>query len=239
MIFRVPKSGAQFYMGGVKLNFSKKKFALLCAFSLFCFFAFSQDSQGGSAPSSQIHSSENSANQLPDESTLRIGGADGSTSIYVSENSPQNVGGSTVWVFFRMVFVLIVVVICIYFVMNFMKKKMGGAITEDDTFLRKVAAISIAPGKSVQIVTLLEHAYLLGVTDSSIDLLGEITDKELVDAMNLNADRNENNARARNFSDILSTFLNPKNAQSSGQKKTDAKISEFFEAQRKKLGSEE
>lgn len=239
MMFRVPKSGAQFYMGGVKLNFSKKKFALLCVFSFFCFFSFSQDSQGGSQISSQIQSGENSARQLPDESTLRIGGADGQSSMYVSENPVRNEGGSTVWVFFRMIFVLIVIVVCIYFVMNFMKKKMGGGITEDDTFLRKVAAISIAPGKSVQIVTLLEHAYLLGVTENSIDLLGEITDKELVDAMNLNADRNESTVRARNFSDILSTFLNPKNAQSAGQKKSDAKISEFFEAQRKKLGSEE
>lgn len=217
--------------------FSKKKFALLCAFSLLCAFAFSQDSRGGANLSAQTQGDEISAPSIPDESTLRIGGA--SSENYASEGASQNRGGSTIWVFFRMVFVLIVVVICIYFVMNFMKKKMGGGITEDDMFLRKVAAISIAPGKSVQIVTLLEHAYLLGVTENSIDLLGEITDKELVDAMNLNADRNENNARARNFSDVLSIFLNPKNAQSAGQKKSDANISEFFEAQRKKLGSEE
>ena len=224
-------------MGGVKLIFSKKKFALLCAFSLLCVFAFSQDSRSEANLSAQTQGDEISTLSIPDESTLRIGGA--SSEDYSAESASQNRGGSTIWVFFRMVFVLIVVVICIYFVMNFMKKKMGGGIAEDDIFLRKVAAISIAPGKSVQIVTLLEHAYLLGVTENSIDLLGEITDKELVDAMNLNADRNENNARARNFSDILSIFLNPKNAQSAGQKKSDANISEFFEAQRKKLGSEE
>lgn len=218
--------------------FSKKKFALLCAFSLLCVFAFSQDSRDETNLSMQTQGDEISAPSIPDESTLRIGGVSSSENSS-SEGASQNRGGSTIWVFLRMVFVLIVVVICIYFVMNFMKKKMGGGITEDDIFLRKVAAISIAPGKSVQIVTLLEHAYLLGVTENSIDLLGEITDKELVDAMNLNADRNENNARARNFSDVLSIFLNPKNAQSAGQKKSDANISEFFEAQRKKLGSEE
>lgn len=217
--------------------FSKKTFALLCAFSLFCSFAFSQDSQFESDSSAETQSQEISSSSIPDESTLRIGVA--STENPSSETASRNAGGSTIWVFFRMVFVLIVVVICIYFVMNFMRKKMDGGITEDDTFLRKVAAISLAPGKSVQIVTLLEHAYLLGVTENSIDLLGEITDKELVDAMNLNADRNENNARARNFSDILSIFLNPKNAQSAGQKESGANISEFFESQRKKLGSEE
>lgn len=220
------------------MNFSKKKFALLCAFSLFCFFAFSQDSRGEANLSLQSQGDEISAPSIPDESTLRIGGGSAAGNS-TSEIAAQSRGGSTIWVFFRMVFVLIVIVVCIYFVMNFMKKKMGGEIAEDDIFLRKVAAISIAPGKSVQIVTLLERAYLLGVTENSIDLLGEITDKELVDAMNLNADRNENNARARNFSDILSIFLNPKNARSAGQKKSDANISEFFEAQRKKLGSEE
>ena len=236
MIFpRVGNSTRGFYMGGVKLIFSKKKFALLCAFSLFCFSAFSQNSQDEASLSAQTQ--EISSSSIPDESTLRIGGA--SQGNQPSEVASQNRGGSTVWVFFRMVFVLIVVVVCIYFVMNFMKKKMDGGINEDDMFLRKVAAISIAPGKSVQIVTLLEHAYLLGVTENSIDLLGEITDKELVDAMNLNADRNENNARARNFGDILSVFLNPKNARTAGQKEPGAKISEFFETQRKKLSSEE
>ncbi len=216
--------------------FSKKKIALLCAFSFFCLSAFSQDSQGGGEISAQAQGREVSASSIPDETTLPIGVA---ATAPATEDAPTNGGGSTFWVFFRMLFVLVVVVVCIYVAMNFMKRKMDGGITDDDMFLRKVAAISIAPGKSVQIVTLLERAYLLGVTENSIDLLGEITDKELVDAMNLNADRNEDNARARNFGDILSVFLNPRNARSPGQKKPDAGISEFFASQRRKLGSEE
>ena len=92
-----------------------------------------------------------------------------------------------------------------------MRKKMNGDSADDDMFLRKVAQVTVAPGKTVQIVTLLEKAFLIGVTDSSIELLGEISDKELVDAMNLNADKKQNTARARNFNDVLSLFLNPKN----------------------------
>ena len=171
---------------------------------------------------------------MPDESSLLIedspaGGAAAAGAL------PSN-GASTVWVFFRMIFVLIVVVACIYLVMSFMKKKLGGSVADDDTFLRKVAQVTIAPGKTVQIVTLLEHAYLIGVTDNSIDLLGEITDKELVDAMNLNADRNQSVARPRNFGEILSLFLNPKNPDATeGERNASKSISEFFNKQKEKF----
>ena len=120
--------------------------------------------------------------------------------------------------------------------MNFMRRKMGGEQADDDTFLRKVAQVSVAPGKTVQIVTLLEKAYLIGVTDNSIDLLGEIKDKELVDAMNLNADRKQNVARARNFADILSLFLNPKNPSATeGERSASNSISDFFNKQKEKF----
>lgn len=203
----------------------------ICALSLFSLNLFCQENSAVSASS------------LPDESSLPIGAAavqQGNSELATpdaAQNGAQQGGRvSTVWVFFRMIFVLIVVCACIYFVMNFMRKKMGGGQADDNTFLRKVAQVTIAPGKSVQIVTLLEHAYLLGVTDDTISLLGEISDKELVDAMNLNADRNESAARARNFNDVLTLFLNPKNgAASEGEKKASSSISEFFQSQKEKL----
>ncbi|MBR5964801.1 MAG: flagellar biosynthetic protein FliO [Treponema sp.] len=212
------------------MKFSKITLAFVCAFSLFIGLAYSQDNSSGDAGVSQ---STISAQSLPDETTLRIDDApvSGPTA---SADRPRSV--STVWVFFRMVFVLIVVVVCIYFVMNFMRRKMGGNVADDDTFLRKVAQVTVAPGKTVQIVTLLEKAYLIGVTDNSIDLLGEIDDKELVDAMNLNADRNQNAARARNFSDVLSLFLNPKNpGATEGERNASKSIAEFFNKQKEKF----
>ena len=169
---------------------------------------------------------------MPDESTLAITDASGTGEAALDR--PRS--SSTVWVFFRMIFVLIVVVACIYLLMSFMRRKMGGSIADDDTFLRKVAQVTVAPGKTVQIVTLLERAYLIGVTDNSIDLLGEIKDKELVDAMNLNADRNQNVARARSFSDVLSIFLNPKNPNATaGERSASNSITEFFNKQKEKF----
>ncbi len=202
------------------MKFSKKIFAFLCAFSLFAGLAFAQAA----------------AQSLPDETTLLI--EDSPAAATNAAGALPQGGASTVWIFFRMIFVLIVVVACVYLVMSFMKKKLGGSVADDDTFLRKVAQVSVAPGKTVQIVTLLEHAYLIGVTDSSIDLLGEINDKELVDAMNLNADRNQNAARARNFSDVLSLFLNPKNPNATeGERKASSSIADFFKKQKEKLNN--
>jgi len=211
------------------LKFSKVTLAFFCAFSLFLGLAYSQDNSSDGASVSQ---STISAQSLPDETSLRIE----DTAPSAGQTALDRPRTSTAWVFFRMVFVLIVVVVCIYFVMNFMRKKMGGDVPDDDTFLRKVAQVSVAPGKTVQIVTLLEKAYLIGVTDNSIDLLGEIDDKELVDAMNLNADRNQNAARARNFSDVLSLFLNPKNPNATeGERNASKSISEFFNKQKEKF----
>lgn len=214
------------------MKFSKVLFAFFCAFSLFFSLAYSQDnsSQGQAASQSTINASAS----LPDESSLPIG--DTAASPVGAGARPASV--STVWVFFRMIFVLIAVVVCIYLVMSFMRRKMGGRATDDDTFLRKVAQVTIAPGKTVQIVTLLEKAYLIGVTDNSMDLLGEINDKELVDAMNLNADRNQKSSRPKNFGDVLSLFLNPKNSGATeGERKASASISDFFKKQKEKLNN--
>ena len=201
------------------MKFSKKTFAFLRAFSLFAGLALLQAAW---------------AQALPDESTIPIGDA---PALPNGAALPPATGASTVWIFFKMVFVLIAVVAVIYLALSFVRKKMsGGAAQDDDMFLRKVAQVSVAPGKTVQIVTLLEHAYLIGVTDSSIDLLGEITDKELVDAMNLNADRNQATARARNFGDILSVFLNPKNpGATEGERKASSSIDKFFSKQKEKF----
>ena len=57
---------------------------------------------------------------------------------------------SSVWLFIRMILVLGVVVVCIYFVMNFMKKSVTGDSDSGDVYLRKVAQITLSPGKTVQ-----------------------------------------------------------------------------------------
>ncbi len=120
---------------------------------------------------------------------------------------------SSIWLLVKMIFVLALVIVCIYFVIYFMKRSTKISDT-DDPFLRQVSKITLSPGKSVQIVTVLEHAYLIGVSDNSINLIGQIDDKELVDSMNIFADKNNNSKRPKSFADILDLFM-PKGPRSS------------------------
>ncbi len=132
------------------------------------------------------------------------------TTTPVQQDTPSMLG-----LFVRMVLVLALVVAAIYGIMKVLKKgmKLGG--DDNDPFLRKVSQVMLGPGKSAQIVTLFNHAYLIGVTDGSINLLGEITDKDLVDSMNLYADQHANVTRPRSFSDILNIFM-PNGPQAEG-----------------------
>ncbi|AEE17021.1 hypothetical protein Trebr_1598 [Treponema brennaborense DSM 12168] len=124
---------------------------------------------------------------------------------------------STVWLFVRMILVLAAVIACIYGIVFLLKKGMTPA-QKTDPYLKKVASLTLAPGKFAYVVTLNSHAYLIGVTDSAVNLIGEIDDKELVDAMNLHAESEPAGAKPKDFASVLDLFRTPKNAAASGGK---------------------
>lgn len=113
---------------------------------------------------------------------------------------------STVGFVVKTIIVLALIVAAIYGIMWFFKKK-NNISKNDDDFLRKVSSITLSPGKSVEIVSLLDHAYILGVTESNINLIGEVQDKELIEAMNLNFDKKQNVKKPMNFADVLDIFM--------------------------------
>ena len=99
---------------------------------------------------------------------------------FSSNNETSNLNlkqPSTAWTFIKMILFLCLVVAAIYAVMWFFKKKVNNT-KSDDNFLRRVSSLNIGPGKSVEIVTLLDNAYILGVTDSNINVIDQIEDKE-------------------------------------------------------------
>lgn len=128
---------------------------------------------------------------------------------FSSNNETRNLNlkqPSTAWTFIKMILFLCLVVAAIYAVMWFFKKKVNNT-KSDDNFLRRVSSLNIGPGKSVEIVTLLDNAYILGVTDSNINVIDQIEDKELIEALNLNFDKNQNVKKPMNFADILDIFM--------------------------------
>lgn len=208
------------------MKFSKI-LAVIFALCVICFNAGAQQSTVSDSVSVQQASISNPA--LIDESTIPI----------ASTPQVQAKRPSTFWVFFRMILVLGFVVVCIYFVMHFVQKKFNFS-PEDESFLRKVAAISLEPGRTVYVVTLLDKGYIIGSTASSMNLISEIDDKELVDAMNLNADKREARTKARNFSDVLEMFMPSKgNARENVYNGSTKNMADFINAQRNRMKEEE
>ncbi len=115
-------------------------------------------------------------------------------------------GSSTLWLFVRMIFALIIVVALIYGVTFLLKKGLVSKESENP-FLKRAATLTLAPGKTVQVVTLIDKAWVVGVSDAGINLIGELTDKDLIDQMVLEAEK-EPLSKARDFSSILSSFTN-------------------------------
>lgn len=108
--------------------------------------------------------------------------------------------------FIRMILALAVVAGIAYVIFYFIKKTARSA-NDSDPFLRRVSQISLSPGKSVQVVTLQDNAFVIGVSDESISLIGRIEDKELINAMNLYADRNQKVSKPHSFREILDMFM--------------------------------
>ena len=113
---------------------------------------------------------------------------------------------STFGLFVRMVFALLVVLALAYVAVRFLKRSTKLS-DSDDPFLRHVSHLSLSASRSVDVVTILDHAYILGVSDNAVNLIGHIDDKELVDSMNLYADKNDSKKRPRSFDDILEIFI--------------------------------
>lgn len=136
-------------------------------------------------------------------------------------------GPSTVGMFIRMIVVLIIVVGLIYGVLWFIKKKTN-VVKTDDEYLRRAAYINIAPGKTVEVITLIDKAFLIGVTEDSITMLGEIHDDELIKAMNLSADKKNNTKKPATFADVLDMFLVKKGSQKNVFSDTEQQVDQIF-----------
>jgi len=136
-------------------------------------------------------------------------------------------GPSTVGMFVRMIVVLVIVVGLIYGLLWFIKKKTNVVKTDDD-YLRRAAYINIAPGKTVEVITLIDKAYLIGVTEDNITLLGEIHDDELIKAMNITADKKNNTKKPATFADVLDMFLIKKGGQKSVFSESEQQVDNMF-----------
>lgn len=159
-----------------------------------------------------LYSQQTNQNTNKDSQTVQNGNFEDNSSYFNSsasdsqESPAEYKAPSTAGFLIKTIVVLLLVVAAIYGIMLFFKRK-NTVTKSDDDFLRRVSSLSFSPGKSIEIVTLLDHAYILGVTDSNINLLGQVEDKELIEAMNLNFDKKQNVKKPMNFADVLDIFM--------------------------------
>ena len=144
-----------------------------------------------------------------------------------NQNTTSYKGPSTIGMFVRMIIVLIIVVGLIYGVLWFIKNKTN-VVKTDDEYLRRAAYINIAPGKTIEVITLIDKAYLIGVTEDNITMLGEIQDDELIKAMNLTADKKNNTKKPTTFADVLDMFLVKKSGQKSVFTDEEQQVDQMF-----------
>ncbi len=233
----------------MKISFCKKTLSIF-VFTLFFVntFIFAQNSQSSisntnsnsqSLESQNPQSQQNQEQNQIDESQITLDSANQNLSEtsesniqlnFNNQNQNQLRTSSGVWIFIRMILVLALIIFLIWFIFKMIKKSASGK-NEEDPFLRKVASITLSPGKSVQIVTLIDKAFVLGVSDNGVNLLSNIDDVQLINALNLYADKTQSTQKPKNFGEILGLFMGKKSEsqnQKSQSKKSSASFSDFM-----------
>lgn len=128
------------------------------------------------------------------------------TKLVLQETAPtapattQNTG--IVWYMIRMFLVLGLILLALYGLYVFLKRKAKRPIQEDP-FIKHLGVTQIAPGKSVHVLSLGSKAWLLGVSDTAVTMLAELDDKELIDAMVVKAQEAPPEVQTTDFRSIF------------------------------------
>ncbi len=183
-------------------NYSPRRLA--AAFLACVVFALGAPSLAQSA-ASEVSPASEAAAEPANEALLPIGEA------APAENGTAPSTAGTLFALFRIVLVLALLCAGLWGLFFFLKKSTGINVG-DDPYLKSVASLPLGASRSVQVVTLGARAFMLGVTDQSVSLISEVDDRELIDAMNLAADKTTT-ARVGGFQAILSAFMPQKRGE--------------------------
>jgi len=96
----------------------------------------------------------------------------------------------------RMVLVLALVLGVIYGLYALLKRSSRRA-AEEDTYLKVLASTPVSVGRTLHVVSLGTKAWLIAATETSINLIAEVEDRELIDALILRAAESPSSPRNR------------------------------------------
>ena len=196
-------------MGGGELKFFNKKLRLFRAVCIFLFlfpliitpvFAQSgaQASVGQEAEADTIQSAEEPDPILAAERALPLG----VPAPAGDEQTPARAPSST-FAIFRMLLVLVLAAAAIYGVV-YIFKRASRRSEVIDPFLKVLASAHLGSGRYAHVVSLGSKAWLVGAAEGGVNLISEIDDKDILDALFLEDSRRSAEAGPGRFPDFKS-----------------------------------
>ncbi len=103
------------------------------------------------------------------------------------------------------IFVFIIVIGALYFVLKLIKKVGGNRIGLDNDLIHVISTKALKGTTALHLVEVGNQIFLIGATDSSVNSIAEITEKESKDmiALNLSTDNVPQTSFFKNFTDKL------------------------------------
>jgi flagellar protein FliO/FliZ len=152
---------------------------------------------------------------VPVEDTLRT--AEQAMTFENGAALPAQNQGASIWVVIRMILVLVLAAAAIYGIVFFIKKS-SKQTAADDPFLKVLAASHLGFNRYVHIVSAGSKAWLLGSSEGGVNLISEIDDKDVINAMLLEDSKKsaETQNRFPDFMTLLRRLGAPSQKRSSG-----------------------
>jgi flagellar protein FliO/FliZ len=113
--------------------------------------------------------------------------------------------GPSVWSVIRMILVLALAAAAIYGAVFFIRRSTKQTAASDP-FLKVLASSHLGSNRYVHVVYAGNKAWLVGSSDGGVNLIGEVEDKETIDAMLLDDSRRIAEAPEGNLSNFLSVL---------------------------------
>jgi flagellar biogenesis protein FliO len=153
------------------------------------------------------------AASVTDESKIVIPGgtATGAATGGVTDAAPSQAaatgGGVTTWDFVRMVIILAAIIGVIYLLFWLLRRGAGRKVQEND-LIHVLGSRSLATNRSLHLVEVGTSVYLVGSSEGGVELIAEVTDKESLDSVRLQA-AEQSPAKRRGFQQMLAEIFNP------------------------------
>ncbi|MBI4977992.1 MAG: flagellar biosynthetic protein FliO [Spirochaetes bacterium] len=116
--------------------------------------------------------------------------------------------GNYVWFLIRSLIMVVIFIAVLYFIYLYLKRR-SSQMGQNNAVVKTLGMTLVAPNRYVTIIEAGERIFLIGVSESNVSLISEITDKHAMDALRMQASLNPlPNAAAGNiFADVLGDFM--------------------------------